>query len=169
MLNVSVAPEALEQAAPAKPSRDVRAWKIDFADRKVSGEIVTWIVNGGFHPFWNWWLIGCAHLRPEEGLPEPNLRWEGATHEIVIVSLKDGPDIELIEAGAGKLATLTPLDLAYQPGGLDDFRAVAIVYEMIDKIIAGDLSPDSDFAAAWRAYLGAEVERFGGRAEPVPS
>lgn len=153
----------------------VRVWRIA-NDEKTKTEpgheagIGTWVVNGPFHPFWKWWMLGVVHLRPIEGMDEPAKQYPEAEYELLIVSLnpnRGDPDVDAMERGEdwgdeseGKF--LTPPDLVFHFHGVTDEQARDIGEAAALSIVNGVLSPDSDFRNLWITALRTTVAHFAG-------
>jgi hypothetical protein len=142
----------------------MRAWKVELPRRPEHTDVASWLVNGPFHPFWRWWTIHAIHLREQAGAEPPDVRVEGASHEVMILSHDPDHEMspELVEAGQGS-PHLTPIDLAHQVVGLHDEQAAQLVELMVRYIGSGRISPDQDFRGHWGPILDntAEHLRFG--------
>lgn len=119
--------------------------------------LVHWVVNAPWaHPFWHSYSIVVVHLRPVEGVPEPKIFLPGATHEFWVYALN--PEIDnrtLIETGIiAPYQWLSPMNFAAQMIETDE-SAMARISAVVEEIVNGDLSPDTDFRFEW-------VGRFGG-------
>lgn len=102
-----------------------RAGETDDSDSTVA----MWIVFAPWaHAFWSYYLIGAIHLRPSKALPIPKIMLPGATHEVLVFAL----DPEAV------------------PDTVDlDNGAAAKIRVTVEEILAGVLSPDSDYVHAW--------------------
>lgn len=162
-----------------------RAWRIRESPATNEAHAQSWghgsagvgadfIVNGPYHPFWSWWYISAVHLRPLEGAPPPHLRFPGATHEIMCLSLdpepRNGrpktPNLERIEAGdveGGLPGFLSPPDWVVQVILPGDVKARQLVDLAVQRICAGQ-SCDSDFRSWWERSIQTTAEhlRLGG-------
>lgn len=133
-----------------------------------------YLVTGPYHPFWKWWMVSIVHLRPLEGAPPPHVRFPGATHEIMCLSLdpepRNGrpaePDLDRIEAGdveGGLPGFLQPPDWVVQVILPDDDGARTLA-ELVVREIASGRSCDSDFRSWWERTIQTTAEhvRLGG-------
>lgn len=145
---------------PDKTGTAARAWRSRFEseDPADAAGVCTWLVNGPFHPFWSWWMIGAVHLLDLPGLPPPQRRYPEAEHEIIIASLD--PNAGVPDPDGPGAQCMTPLDLAYQFHGLPREKVEEIVELMIEHITAGRMSPDSDFRGTWEEALDKTVEHY---------
>lgn len=154
--------EMMEQSQAEFATIDltVRAWKIK-GDHPTG--VATWIINGPFNFAWQWWCLSAVHLRQTEGMPEAKVIRDGASHEVLFVSLHPDhvPDIDALDAGDyASISFLTPVDLTYQVVGLTDEQAAELCGLMIEVILNGRMSPDSDFREAWKPMLDATAEHL---------
>lgn len=150
------------------------AWEIDLlTSRALCGEtdetdttVALWVVFAPWaHAYWSYYLIGAIHLRPMAKLKAPTIFLPGATHEIMIFALdpETVPDV----VNSSKLRKLRPINFAGQwivrerPNPVDlDRGAAAKVRVTVDEILAGVLSPDTDFRSEWvKRFSGSNVTR----------
>jgi hypothetical protein len=126
----------------------------------------SWLVDApGAHPFWWWYVVGCVHLRPMEGVKAPHVQFPGATHEILFCALSPEKPLPSLDDWKG-MAFLEPLDLVHQvivPSD-DDARNLT---EMIVRHMVGGRSPDSDWRSYWQTLINTSAEhlRLGGHPE----
>jgi hypothetical protein len=148
------------QTTPDKSSAYGAAWKIDMdsirADHpdKVDSTVAAWIVFAPWaHPAWCCYAIMAIHLRPTDGLKDPVIRLPTATHEVWVYALDPDREPDL----RNPIKTyLTPANFVGQwtsqvrrnPVDLDRDAARKIELH-IDEILAGELSPDTDFIQEW--------------------
>lgn len=121
--------------------------------------ISSWLINGPFHPAWDWWMVGAVHLRDIPGTPPAHKRYPEATHEIMIASIDPDccpPDPDEIE----KLSFLRPLDLVYQFDGMSDEAVAEVVKLCVVSIAEGIISPDEDFRSTWELILEKTVSHY---------
>ncbi len=150
-----------------------RAWKIDpteiIKDREDDPGLVTWLINGPYHPFWSWWMLAVVHLRDIPGILPPEKSYPEAEYELMILSLDPGtanirkqPDIDLIEAGnldEGMPGFLTPPDVVFQFHKVTEEQAIKIAEYAVQAIVNGR-SCDSDFREWWKVSLSKTVEHI---------
>lgn len=128
-------------------------------DPLAASHVTSWFVNGPFHPHWSWWVISAIDLLERPGVPSPHRQYPEAEHEILILSLSPDwtPDVE---AKPGAVPYLTPADLVYQLDGVSREHVAEIVELMVRQIVAGQMSPDSDYRESWRARLDTTVAHY---------
>jgi hypothetical protein len=111
------------------------------------------------HPFWSYYVIAAVHLRAQEGCKPPAFFLPGATHEVFVVALDPTkvPDLE-----CPVRSYMKPINFAGQwiaaarRNPVDQDKAAAEkIRGCVDEILAGTLSPDTDFRRQW-------IERFSG-------
>lgn len=127
-------------------------------DKKPHGCISQWLVKGKFHAFWDHWSITVCHLRDVEGLPPAHKDSPDETHEFLIVALNPGDDAnnrkvydpdDLPEP----LPFLMPPDCAVRFKSKSDAQATSICEAAVKMIVAGDISPDSDYRRFWKELI----------------
>lgn len=154
----------LQAPALSDDELHVRAWRMQVTPRRPDHQasIAAWLINGPYHPFWRWWQLAIVHLRPIEGVKPAAIHRDGASHEIMILSIDPNhpPDIDELEQGEGHLRYLTPPDLVHQVVGLTDEQACELVDLMIGPILDGQLSPDRDFRSRWEPILETTAEHL---------
>lgn len=141
-------------AAPTtKEGPKGRAWKIALDAWKANGEpigttICLWIVEVLWaHPAWHSYTLGAVHLRQAEGVPPAKIGLPGATHEVLLHALNPEYTPRL-DRGSHYL---TPANFVGQWVAESDEAAAAKIEGCVDDIIAGRLSPDTDFRGMWIA------------------
>jgi hypothetical protein len=149
----------------AKGVHVIQAWRIaaPITEPAQQATLRSWLVHGGFHPMWTYWLVSTVHLRDIPGTPPPAITIEGATHEFTILSLESPPSCPERHPNPDDLETihhLIPPDVSHQLVGLTDEQAIAICDLMIQRIIDGQMSPDSDFRSHWNRALDATADHY---------
>jgi len=142
---------------PAKQGEHGKAWRLDIAalrrkHGKVGGELGGWIVEAPWaHPMWHSYVIAVIHLRPIAGFPPAVIRLQGATHEVILFALDPShtPTLDNFPK------FLSPSNFVGQWIAESDEAAVAKMDACVDEIIAGRLSPDTDFRHEWIARFSA--------------
>lgn len=135
------------------------AWEIDIAavQRRfpnAHATVCAWCVFAPWaHLCWSYYSLGAVHLRPIEGGSRAIIHLPGATHEVIcnVLSPDRAPDLEDPMSTA-----LRPTNVAGQwivstrpnPGDQDK-AAAAKIRGCVDEILAGVLSPDTDFRHEW--------------------
>lgn len=159
--------EESEIRTPDKASTNVRAWMITAKPTAKAQEATVrgWLLNGPFHPAWSYWIVSAIHLREIPGTPPPTIAVPGATHELLIISLQSppsSPDRHPNPDDLESLHYLLPPDVSRQVAGLTDDQAARICDLMVVRILAGHMSPDSDFRSAWNRAIDETAEHFAG-------
>ena len=129
----------------------------------------TYLINGPYHPMWNWWYLATVSLADVPGMPKAHKRYPGAEYEIMCLSLNPNPDaprmyppdIERIEAGDlnGLPGFLSPPDWVVQFHGVTIPQAIHIT-NLAARHICNGFSCDSDFREAWKRIIAKTVEHF---------
>lgn len=139
------------------------AWEVDLPKaRALAGEtedsdstVALWIVYAPWaNAFWSYYLIGGIHLRRSNALSTPKIMLPGATHEVLVFALD--PEAVPDTVDTYKIRKLTPANfvgqwrVAVRPNPVDlDNGAAAKIRVTVEEILAGVLSPDSDYVHAW--------------------
>jgi len=101
-----------------------KAWLVTQRRTKdQSACLVAWLLVGGWHPLWTYWLISVVHLRPIEGVKAAHKDYEAAEYEVIIASLESPPscpDVHPDPDNLGTIKFLTPLDFGLQFDGESD-------------------------------------------------
>lgn len=102
------------------------------------------------HPIWDEYLV-CLYSLESDGVV-PILKYqEDMTHEFIVVAL--GPDVkvdfekEIFDQNS--LQPLVPPNHAYQFRAENNEAAKARVGVLVNSILSGSISPDTDAGAAW--------------------
>lgn len=125
------------------------ALKLKLPDIPEAAETVcSWLITAPvWHPAWSQYLLAGVRLRDLPGWPEPQRQFEGATHELFVVTLDPGSgpygaDIVDKYMAAGNLPVLTPVNVAHQIEGTD-----AEIEELaglaVTAILHGQLEPEA--------------------------
>ena len=133
-----------------------RAWTVTDPDlgRPPSSAVGIWLIEAtSAHLVWNYRLVSIAHLREHRDLPQPVLTREGATHELVIVSLDPDHDNTVDPTDLTTMKILTPVDVAQQLVLPDDNAAFTLGTLAVQLCVEGRLVPDSDFRTTWQRWL----------------
>jgi hypothetical protein len=146
---------------PEIPGTQGQAWRINLTKLREflkvepgnDGTVAMWIVEAAFaHPIWHSYVFVLLHLRPI-GLPT-KIYLEGATHEFWIQALDPDKPREPAIEGKGMPYYLTPNNFAAQFIAADDGKAIERVENAIKKVVAGELSPDTDYIRHWAHLFG---------------
>lgn len=165
----------MTQIAPDKAGF-ARAWDMMTPESIKAGReewghdqagIASWMIQGPYHPFWSWWLVGVVHLRDIPGTPAAKRHYPEAEYEFTIWSIKSPPsgeitpDIEKLRAGdlTARDTILHPCDVVFQFHGVTDEQAAEICEVAVNAIVAGQ-SCDSDFREWWKTSLAATVQHY---------
>jgi hypothetical protein len=112
--------------------------------------LVTYYVNVPWaNALWTSYEVGVMHMRPVPGLPDPKISLSGATHEVFVFALKDGP-FHPCRGGA----RLTSQNYGGQFVTTSDAEAVEFIEKAVQDCVNGDLSPDTDYTQHWIARFG---------------
>lgn len=112
------------------------------ADLTVS----SWILHvPKAHPMWEYYWLGCVHLRPHPDGPPPMIFLPHATHEVMVYALNPGIDPALDDGPR----LLLPANFHGQFIEPSDADAAARVQATVQEIVDGRLSPDTDFQREW--------------------
>lgn len=144
-----------------------KAWKIDLdavyalfgKKRDVDGShVASWIIEAPWgHPFWHSYGLQIFHLRP---LPKHDFErliyLEGATHEMQLEALDPSASRQIM-IGTGEIRGLTPLNFAAQIIAGTDAEAAGRIEQAVKMVLAGKLSPDTDFISQWAHLFGSNM------------
>mgnify|MGYP003389946411 CR=1 FL=1 len=150
-----------------------KAWIVPVPENAAPEQAATvrgWLLRGPWHPLWSAWMIAVVHLRRIDGTREPYLQFPGASHEFLIISLESPPSCPDRDPDPDDVSTwyaLEPPDAVVQVSGITDEQAAEIADLIVEKILAGDASPDSDFRAYWERTIPATAEHYNGHVTPV--
>jgi hypothetical protein len=139
-----------------------RAWKLVAMarDGRDHAGVAGWLIEAPWaHPFWHSYRLSLIHLRPMEGLAEPIIYLEGATHEIVLYALNPETPREPALLSTGDVAVLDPPNFVAQMIMGSDDAAADKVGAAVDMICQGRLSPDTDFRSQWITLFGDNMMR----------
>lgn len=105
----------------------------------------------GAHPFWSYYHLSTCHLRECPGFPTANKTSENNTHEIMILVVH--PDEQYPDPDRQSYQTMQPANLSVQIEVPQDDAARAIMKRMVQMIMTGHYSPDSDWRRTWFTVL----------------
>lgn len=148
---ISLPPRLSSREPPTKESDTGRAWHLDMATWNadqggVGAAICAWIIEAPWaHPFWHSYLLSAVHLRPTKEFGEAKVRLPGATHEVVLLALNPEKPISTKSFPY----YLSPSNFMGQWIAGSDEAACRKIEETVDEILAGTLSPDTDFRREW--------------------
>lgn len=151
----------LPEGEPTLSSSSIlaKAWKFDLSKARANPQLAkdddatvcTWIVYVPWaHGFWHSYMLACIHLRPIEGVKAPTIHLPGATHEILLFAL----DPKFRPSPSENLHFLTPPNFIGQFMAESDEKAAERIEGDVRDILAGTLSPDTDFRRMWVARYG---------------
>lgn len=138
---------------PDKSGLGGAAWALD-TDPRWPATIAAWLVHAPTaNPVWQFWMVAVVHLRDLPNHPPAYLRYPTAGYELAIRAINPidcpAPDHRHPEF----LAYLHPPDLLLQFSGPDDLGASAVCNFVVETVVEGVLSPDSDNRNSWKAVL----------------
>lgn len=119
----------------------------------------------GAHPFWTWYFMAGITLRDVPGLSPANKQFEGATHELMVLSLDPGypPPLPNGEYGKqGQLRPLMPPDHVVQTMHVNDEQFGEMTELFVRAVVDGKLSPDSDHREKWRSTMMSTTDHYRG-------
>lgn len=133
-----------------------KAWPVEFVTGPQRGSVCSWIVDAPWaHPAWSQYLITACHLRDVEGLPRPIKFDDRATHEVIVAALD--PRILLTPENSSRVEThlgaVVPLNFVGQWRAKSDEEAAGNIKGVVNQIVRGNLSPDTDFRQMWAAMF----------------
>lgn len=100
----------------------------------------------------------------------PDLQFPDASHEFLIFSLESPPGCPDRNPDPDDVSTwymLQPPDAVVQVSGITDEQAAVIVDLMVQTILAGRASPDSDYRRWWEGAIRETAEHYRG-GHPAP-
>jgi hypothetical protein len=128
-----------------------RAFRVALPVRADTAETVCyWVITSPWwHPLWAQYSLGVVRLRPGvPGFPDPVLKFEGATHELIVVALNPefGPwnERKVVEADYA-LPYLEPVNIAEQFTATDDEMAM-LAGLCVLGVLTGHLNPETSDA-----------------------
>lgn len=104
-------------------------------------------------------MLSVVHLRQLEGLPPAELQYPEAAYELTSLALHPHPDY-LPDPDNWRPRWLQPIDVCEQFHGVSDAQAAEILEGFVNMIVAGQLSPDSDYRSAWKQLLWETIEHM---------
>jgi len=125
-----------------------KAWKLPLVSARQHAGLAHWLIQGPFHPHWNRWQLVVIHLRDVPGMPAAVKDTPNMTHEFQIVSV-DPSQPEIDPDAPSNIKILAPPDSIVQFEATDD-EAVKVAEMAINGIVAGKVSPDSDYREWWK-------------------
>lgn len=138
------------------------AWKVpmgQYEDRTMSS---VWIVHSPQScPPFHWKLVSCVVLDPDRWVDhgrEPNVWWEGCTHEIVTFSLdptRSLPDLDALD----EPALMVPPDDVVQFDGMTDEQAEQVLEIAVSAVCYGTAYPCDCTRRRWNRFLVVAAEQ----------
>lgn len=108
-----------------------------------SATIACWFCElVGIHPVWTRFMLSVVHLRPIANTQPPNLRFEAATHELMVVSLN--PETGPVATDLASWTYLTPFNIVHQFTVHADSAAEQLSGLLVQAMLEGQLEPDPD-------------------------
>jgi hypothetical protein len=135
------------------------AWLVDLATAQAKAgidpvndaTIAEWLVEAPWaHPVWHSYIFVLLHLRPMPDRRETIIYLNGATHELWVYALDPG-QARAPALASGQFHYLTPMNFGAQFIEITDELARDRVKGSVKAILAGRLSPDTDYRRAWIA------------------
>lgn len=120
--------------------------QIDSTVRNASESLAYYLITApAFHPFWSQYILTTIRLRQVPDLPPPVLRFDGATHELMVVAVNPEPEpwtVERLVATGFKIGILSPVNILHQYEATDD-EMTHLSDLCAQGIVHGILSPES--------------------------
>lgn len=147
-----------------------RAWRCPRPETGVpdhQAHIGGWLLHcPGAHAFWSYWWIALIHLRPIPGVKAAHIKTPGAGWEMICFAQDPGTEPDPDRA-VETFKPLSPIDWVVQFGDVkDDHEATRVAGAVVDAIMRGDVSPDSDFRSFWERTIPATAKHFAEGAHP---
>ncbi len=105
------------------------------------------------HPLWHEYLLELVDLTTPTSKP-PVLHMVGATHEFILTAItretQFNHGLPLSMQAVGKL---TPPNYGYQFIAKDNLAALNRIQDLVDRIDARTISPDTDYRHEWDTIL----------------
>jgi hypothetical protein len=116
---------------------------------------VAWVINAPWaHPLWSQYLVMLYDLTSPHSDGPPTLHLPDATHEFIVHALDpEFPVPKDAQLASTELRTLMPPNYGYQFKAASNEAAQERVQMIVDGIVAGHLSPDTDFRSLWNKLL----------------
>jgi hypothetical protein len=139
------------------PQMKAHAWRQDHPEADVF--FVEWIINApSAHPIWSQYALVLYDLTSPHPAGQPTIYQDGATHEFLLWALDpDHPIATDATIKVEALHLLEPANYGYQFQAASNEAAQARVQEAVDAIVAGWVSPDTDFRQLWNQPLFADA------------
>lgn len=130
--------------------------------------VATWLLHcPGAHAFWSYWWIYLIHLRPIEGerkpavIVVPGAGWEMTSFAQDPAVPPDPDDAEQT------MAFLSPVDWQVQFGEVKtDREAERVALAVVNAIMSGKVSPDSDFRQFWKDTIPSTAAHYAAGGHP---
>jgi hypothetical protein len=126
-----------------------RAQRIEIAPdaRNASESVCCYLITAPiYHPLWTQYRLDVIKLRDIQGMPPPILKFEGATHELMVLALNPEHGHwtpEKLDGGRVATPYLTPVNIAEQYTATDDemrhtadLCAQAVVHGVLNPEVA---------------------------------
>lgn len=138
---------------PDRETKFGRAWRCSIQElERRKADVACWVLDIPWaHPAWSFYMLTAIHLRPFPGQEQPSvIRSPKYTHQVFLFALDPRVDVDLHAPGMGMLS---PINFSGQWQAGTDFEAERKIESIVDEILAGNLSPDTDYIRMW-------IERF---------
>lgn len=138
---------------------NTHAWReIIEAGKTQGGRATAWGCSWGIHapwahPAWHQYALHLYDLLSPTGQP-PTLHLPGATHEFLLYAIS--PDTPLVVGtplSGQEFQHLHPANYGYQFRATSNKAALSRLQAVVDEIVAGRLSPDTDFRDRWNQMM----------------
>lgn len=175
MTHKIINPDWADEILPTHEGPAGKAWQceyelpalMDAADKAAAEVTLRQFIMyvPGAHLFWSWYYMAGVSLRNVPGAEEAHLQFEGATHELMVLSLdpeRPAPRPNGPFGEQGDLAPLSPPDHVIQTMFVNDEQFSEIVDLFAQAVVGGVLSPDSDWRERWRNTMTNTVDHYRG-------
>ena len=144
---------ATAQARTKLPARQLDRYVVP---RETSRPMnTTWLFEAPFaHPMWHQYVIALYDLTTPFEPEKLRLKRPGMTHEFLLYALDPDKPIAKLPRIVDRepefpMPLLSPPNYAYQFPAADDAAAIDRIQGLVDKIVAKQLSPDTDYRLVW--------------------
>lgn len=138
------------------------AWKMAVgpdARPEQEANILSYVVNGPYHPHWSWWAVSVIHLRGIPGAQPPHRQYPEAEYELMILSIDPETPPNPDKPFPQDIRYLEPPDVVCQFHGITDDQAAKVCDSVVRAICAGR-SCDSDYRSFWEDAIESTVDHF---------
>lgn len=115
---------------------------------------VSWIISAPWaHPVWHQYGLYLYDLTSPHKDGPPTIHAPGATHEFLLYALDPAKPVPRNAETAAGAQWLQPPNYGYQFKAESDLVARQRLQKVVDRIVAKEISPDTDFRQTWNDHL----------------